>query len=144
MDTEEMLRREEEAWAALAAAAGSVAEERRTEAGVVPGWSVQDLMWHCAKWAGYVGGELEAMAAGRPQDEDHDDAYWDGLNEEIAQEARTMTWTDVLGGAAQMRQHARAALAAMPELTDEAAQEFADETFVHYEEHAAEIARFAG
>jgi hypothetical protein len=144
MDKGELLRREEEAWARLQAAIAQVPEGRRTEPGVVPGWSVQDLVWHCGKWADYVAGELEAIASGGPQDGDHDDAYWDGLNEAIAQEARTMTWADVMAGATGMRERARGALEAMAEIPEEAAQEFSDETFAHYEEHAAEIASFAG
>lgn len=143
MDKSELLRREEEAWAALEAAVAQVPQERRTEPGVVPGWSVQDLVWHCAKWADYVGGELEALVTGAPQDGDHDDAYWDGLNEAITQEARTKTWDQIMSGAADMRARARKALADAPELTDEAVQDFSDETFVHYEEHAAEIQAFA-
>jgi hypothetical protein len=54
-----------------------------------------------------------------------------------------MAWDEVIVGAARGRDHARAALLALPDLTEVAETEFADETFEHYEEHAAEIVRFA-
>ena len=31
----------------------------RTREGVVGDWSVQDMVWHCARWADYCGEHLE-------------------------------------------------------------------------------------
>lgn len=143
MDRDELLRREADAWTALGTAVGRVPADRLTEEGVVPGWSVADLVWHCGKWAEYSGANLEAMSAGTYVDEDHDDAYWDAMNAQIAAASKSMAWEDILSGVAAMRERARAALEALPELTDEAAGDFSGETFEHYEEHAAEIAAFA-
>jgi hypothetical protein len=143
MDRDELLQREADAWAALEAAIARVPAERRTEEGVVPGWSVQDLVWHCAKWADYSGGNLEAMATGTYVEEQHDDAYFDAMNADIAAQSKTLAWADVMAGAAAMRERARAALVTIPELTGEAVEDFSGETFEHYEEHAAEIAAFA-
>ena len=61
----------------------------------------------------------------------------------IAQDGRALSWDQVVVEAAKGRERARAALSALPTLTDAAVEEFAGETFEHYEEHAAEIAAFA-
>jgi hypothetical protein len=143
MDRDELLQRETDGWAGLEAAYTRVPAERRGEEGVVPRWSVKDLVWHCAKWAEYTGGNLEAMAAGTYAEEHHDDAYWDAMNADIAAQSKVRTWDEVIGAAAEMRERARAALMALSSVTDEAAEDFSDETFEHYEEHAAEIAAFA-
>ncbi len=143
MDRDELLQREADAWAGLEAAVARVSAERRTVEGVVPGWSVQDLVWHCAAWADFAGGNLEAMAAGTYEDEDHDDAYWDAMNADIAAASKAMSWDEVVAGAADARARVRAAIVAVPDLTDEAAADFSGETFEHYDEHAAEIAAFA-
>jgi len=143
MDRDELLQRETQAWDALEAAVARVPDDRRAEEGVVPGWSVQDLVWHCAKWAEYTAGNLEAMAGGTYVEEHHDDAYYDAMNADIAAASKALAWDDVIGGAAEMRQRARAAFEALAEPTPEAVEDFSGETFEHYEEHTAEIAAFA-
>jgi hypothetical protein len=140
MTKDELLRREDDAWSTFRDAFAGVPEERRDVRSVVPGWSVKDLVWHCAYWADYVGTVLEHMAQGLPEPEDQD---WDALNQAIAKESQAMAWDAVVVGATRGRDRARAALLALPELTEAATSEFAGETFEHYEEHAAEIARFA-
>lgn len=140
---DELLEREAASWSALEVAVAKVPAERLAEPGAVPGWSVADLVWHCTKWADYSGGNLEAMAAGTFVPDDHDDAYFDGLNAAFAEESKAMSWDAIVTGAAAARERVRAALAALPEVTDQAAEDFGSETFEHYEEHAAEIAVFA-
>lgn len=144
MTKDELLQREAAAWDRLLAAISQVPAERRTEPGVVPGWSVQDLYWHCAYWSGWCGERLEAMAAGTFVDEDHPDEFWDNLNEKVTEEARGMTWIEIEEASGPLRERVRGGLQALPELTDTAVEEYADETFVHYDEHAAEIEAFAG
>jgi hypothetical protein len=139
MDLDELLKREDEAWSGLVDAFAGISDERREEPGVVPGWSVKDLVWHCGYWARYVGDVLHRMDAGTPEPEDVD---WDALNASVAEESKLMTWDEVITGAEGGRMHARSALQAMSELTDKAAEEFSDETFDHYDEHRAEIAAF--
>jgi hypothetical protein len=139
MDRDELLKREDEAWSGLVDAFAGISDERREEPGVVPGWSVKDLVWHCGYWARYVGDVLHRMDAGTPEPEDVD---WDALNASVAEESKLMTWDEVITGAEEGRMHARSALQAMSELTDKAAEEFSDETFDHYDEHRAEIAAF--
>ena len=139
MDRDELLKREDESWMALVDAFAGISDERREEPGVVPGWSVKDLVWHCGYWARYVGDVLRRMDAGTPEPEDVD---WDALNASVAEESKVMTWDEVITGAEEGRMHARSALQAMSEVSDKAAEEFSDETFDHYDEHRAEIAAF--
>ena len=137
---DELLAREDDAWSAFRDAFASVPDECREIPGVVPDWSVKDMVWHCAYWADYVGTVLERMAQGQPAPDDQD---WDALNRAVARESKTMSWDDAIVGARRGRDRARAALLGLPELSEEAERAFAEETFEHYEEHAAEVAAFA-
>ena len=56
LSREELLQREEKAWAEFVAEVGRVPEHLRGNEGVVPGWSVNDLVFHPGKWAGVAGG----------------------------------------------------------------------------------------
>ncbi len=142
-DREELLRREAEAWASLLGAAERVAPELRTVAGVVPDWSVVDLVFHCGKYAELTGGRLESMAAGTYVDVEQPEHEWQAMNAGWAAESKTLTWEQAVAAAEAGRMKARAALEALAEVDDAAATWFSDETFEHYAEHAEEIARFA-
>jgi len=139
MDREGLLGREDEAWAAFSKAFTDVPEDRRDVEGVVPGWSVKDLVWHCGYWADYVGDVLERMSAGHPEPPDQD---WDALNRMVTDDGKAKTWDEVVVAAELGRDRARQALIAIPAVTDAAASEFTDETFDHYDEHTAEIVAF--
>lgn len=141
MDREEILRREDEGWATLMATVDRVPSERRSTAGVVPGWSVKDLLWHCGRWADWVREPLARISDGTY---DPDREYpWEQMNEDWARESSEMGWDEVARGAAEMRAGARRAFEELPEVGEPAAKEFVDETIDHYAEHAEEIARFA-
>ncbi len=140
MDRDALLGREDEAWTAFVDAFAGVPEDRRDLEGVVPGWSVKDLVWHCGYWADYVGDVLERISAGQPEPPDQD---WDALNLMVAEDGKGKPWDEVVVAAERGRDRAREALIAMPDVTDAAASEFTDETFAHYEEHTAEIVAFA-
>lgn len=140
MDRDELLGREDEAWSAFVDAFAAVTEDRRDAPGAVPGWSVKDLVWHCGYWADYVGDLLERMTAGQPAPPDQD---WDEVNRLVMEDGRGMSWDEVVIAAERGRDRAREALIAMPEMSEAAGKEFADETFEHYDEHAAEITAFA-
>ena len=117
----------------------------RTREGVVGDWSVQDMVWHCARWADYCGEHLELMRAGSVRDpfEAESDAYWDRMNQDIADARRrwrgtTSTAARPSGSRAGPDGHrgARATWTMSPRTW------FAEETYVHYDEHAEHIAAF--
>jgi len=139
---DELLGQESQAWAALESAFESVDGDRRNTEDVVPGWSTQVLVWHCAFWADYVAQVVEGAAAGAeaPGDED-----WDAINDQVAEDSKAMTWEQVLEGFAAARDRVHAALAALGDerLTEELRAEVVSETSEHFAEHAAEIATFA-
>ena len=142
-DREDLLRREAEAWDALLAAAGSVPEDLRTVPGVVPGWSVCDLVFHSGKWSELAGTHLEEMAAGTFVGDEQPEEVWQAMNAAWAEESRSLTWEQAVASAEAGRMKARTALEALSEVDDTARSWFVDETFDHYPEHTEEIARFA-
>ena len=141
-DREELLTKEADGWAALVEASERVAPELRTLAGVVPDWSVVDLVFHCGKYAELTGGRLESMAAGTYVDVEQPEHEWQAMNDGWAAESKTLTWEQAIAAAEAGRMKARTALEALGEVDAAAATWFTDETFEHYAEHAEEIARF--
>lgn len=142
-DRDELLQREADAWAALLDAAERVPGDRRADAGVVPDWSVVDLVYHCGKYAELTGGRLEAMASGTFVDDPQPEAAWQTMNDAWAAESKSLTWEQAVATAEACRMKARTALEALDRVGETAARWFVDETFEHYDEHAEEIARFA-
>jgi hypothetical protein len=142
---DQLLDREETAWSRMWAQVERVPAGERTRAGVVGDWSVQDLVWHCAHWAGFCGEHLDVMRAGSFTDPfaGEWDEVGDRVNQDIADQSKAMTWTDVEAGAVSARDRVRTALMALPEVDDVAENWFAEETFVHYDEHAEHVAAFA-
>jgi uncharacterized protein (TIGR03083 family) len=137
MDRSQLLDREASSWQALMAAVGRVPEDRRTEPGAVPGWSVADLVWHCGYWADDAAGRIASIAAGaEPEDSPK-------TNDEIAEESKAMSWDEIVSRSEAGRERIRSVLASLADVPAAAESEFADETFDHYDEHAAEIERFA-
>ena len=137
MGVDELLQREETAWAHLADALAAVPPDRREVEGVVPGWSVHDLAWHCVYWAGDAGGVLERILGGDPDPPDSDVP-----DEEILATGRAMAWDEILRHAERSRQRVRTAFSALPDPPPKALELFGDETFDHYEEHEAQIRAF--
>jgi hypothetical protein len=140
MDEEELLELEEKAWRAFVGEARRVPEHLRGEAGVVPGWSVNDLVFHVGKWAGVAAEKLELLHKGEPTDDDDDG---EALNQAWAAQSKSMPYEQAMASATQDRQRARESLTALPAVVHEAESWFKEETIDHYAEHADEIARFA-
>ena len=124
------------------AAVARVPRERRAEPGVVPGWSVADLVWHCGYWVDDAARRIEAIAAGTPEPDDPQ-VVWQKTNDDVAEQSKAMSWDEVVSRSEAARQRIRAVLSALSDITPAAESEFVDETFGHYDEHAAEIDRFA-
>ena len=142
---DQLLDREETAWSRIWAQVERVPAGERARAGVVGDWSVQDLVWHCARWAEFCGEHLDVMRAGSFTDPfaNDSDEHWDRVNQDIADQSKAMAWADVEAGAVSARDRVRTAMAALPEVDDVAERWFAEETFEHYDEHAEHIAKFA-
>jgi mycothiol maleylpyruvate isomerase-like protein len=141
---EEHLERERTAWEAFLSAVGEVPADRLDDRTVVPGWSAKDLVWHNGGWAAFVGEQLQGMIDAPFVDPfaGHDDAHWDGVNEEMVREGRAVSFDEALAAAERQRAAAREVWSSLPEVDEQRAGLFADETFVHYEEHTAEIRAF--
>src|SRR3954471_17605844 len=94
---EELAERETESWEALLAEVQAVPPARREAEGVVPGWSVKDLVWHCAGWARFSADHLEAAADGTFADpfDGVPDEHWDRVSQEMIDDGRRMTFDEV-------------------------------------------------
>ena len=116
----------------------------RTREGVVGDWSTQDMVWHCARWADYCAEHLDLMRSGPWSDpfEAEPDAYWDRMNQDIADASKTMSWDEVVVGASAGRERVRAAIAAFDDVDQVTESWFAEETFIHYDEHVEHIVAF--
>jgi hypothetical protein len=109
---------------------------------VVPGWSVADLVWHCGYWADDAARRIESIAADTPEPDDPE-ALWQKTNDEVAQQSKAMSWDEVVTRSEAARKRIRTVVSSLPEIGPAAESEFSDETFEHYDEHTAEIERFA-
>jgi DinB superfamily len=141
MERQQLLDREASSWEALMGAVARVPEPRRTELGVVPGWSVADLVWHCGYWVDDAARRIELIAAGTPEP-DEPEAVWQKTNDEVAEQSKAMSWDEVVERSEAARQRIRSVFAALSDVPPAAESEFVDETFEHYDEHAVEIRRF--
>jgi Mycothiol maleylpyruvate isomerase N-terminal domain len=141
MERQQLLDREASSWEALMGAVARVPEPRRTEPGVVPGWSVADLVWHCGYWVGDAARRIELIAAGSPEPEEPE-AVWQKTNDEVAEQSKAMSWDEVVERSEAARERIRTVFAALSDVPPAAESEFVDETFEHYDEHAVEIRRF--
>ena len=140
---EEFLAREAASWDAFRTQFRRVPDERLNEPGVVGDWSTKDVVWHCAAWARFAADHLETPATGPFVDpfDGYPDEHWDAVNAEIATASSAMTWEAVRAGAEDARTSVRNAVAT-DAASAEAIEWAADETFVHYDEHAEHVRAF--
>jgi DinB superfamily len=141
MERQQLLDREASSWEALMGAVARVPESRRAELGVVPGWSVADLVWHCGYWVDDAARRIELIAAGRPEPEEPE-SVWQRTNDEVAEQSKAMSWDEVVGRSEAARERIRTVFASLSDVPPAAESEFVDETFEHYDEHAVEVRRF--
>jgi hypothetical protein len=141
---DELAAKERSGWETFLGVVDTVPSERRSDPGVVPGWSVKDIVWHCAGWARFAGDHLEDIEKGTFTDpfDGTDDAHWDRVSQEMIDVSRGMSFEQVVAGSEAERLRLHGIWSALPEIGDEAAHWFSEETFVHYEEHSAEIRSF--
>jgi DinB family protein len=142
---EDHVKREAESWQGFLHQVRRLSPEQQELEGVVPGWSTKDLVWHCGYWARDVIQHLPALMDGTFVDPfEADDMLGDRMNADIAEESKTMTFDEALAKAEGARAEVIAVWSGLAdEPTPAAAEWFAEETFIHYDEHAPEIAKFA-
>lgn len=136
--------REAEVWTEFEQALSAIEPERWEEEGVLPGWTVKDLVWHVAGWVQECAGHLEEMRRGTFEEPEDNDELTDARNAAFAEAARRMDVTEVRDGLARVRALARERWEALPVVDDAAIEWFEGETYEHYEEHLPDLRRFAG
>ncbi|HEY2802622.1 MAG TPA: maleylpyruvate isomerase N-terminal domain-containing protein [Actinomycetota bacterium] len=141
---DELATREAESWRAFLSEIQAVPSDRREDEGVVPGWSVKDLVSHCGGWARFSADQLQAIGNGTFTDpfDGVPDEHWDRVSQEMIEESRRTSFEEVLRGAEEARARARSVWSALPTVSDEATHFFSEETYEHYDEHRAEIQAF--
>ena len=85
---------------------------------------------------------IELIAAGSPEPEEPE-AVWQKTNDEAAEQSKAMSWDEVVERSEAARERIRTVFAALSDVPPAAESEFVDETFEHYDEHAAEITAFS-
>ena len=76
-----------------------VPEHRRGEEGVVPGWSVNDLVFHNGRWAGVAAEKLGLIRDTGSAGEDDPDEVWRGKNDLWAAESKSMLYQEAMSRA---------------------------------------------
>jgi uncharacterized protein (TIGR03083 family) len=140
----ELADREVEVWAEFEAALAAIPEDRWELEGILPGWSVRDLVRHVAGWLEDCVRQLGRMREGTFEEPNDSPAVVDAKNAAFAEEARAMTTSQVRSGLVSARELVREWWAVLPMIDDPAIEWFVGETFEHYEEHLPELRRFAG
>lgn len=141
---QEFLEREAASWDAFEAQVDRVAAEQREVPGVVEGWSLKDVVWHCAYWARFSADHL-VMEGDGPHADPFDALTAEEADREnaaIAEASSAMSWDDVWEGAADARASVRAVITT-PGLSSEQIEFAAEESWVHYDEHAEHVRAFA-
>lgn len=142
---QEFADREAASWSAFEALARGVPTARRDEPGVVGDWSPKVIVWHCAHWSGFAADHLEREGDGPYTDPfaGHTDEHWDEVNDQIAIAAGTLSWEAVWMGASDARERLRRAIM-RPGLPPEPIDSAAEESWIHYNEHAEHLRAFLG
>jgi uncharacterized damage-inducible protein DinB len=136
----EQAKREADSWASFEAALEAIPRTRWEDEGVLPGWSVRELLWHVAGWLQKCARRLEEMRTGREAERSGQTV--DERNDELAAQARTMTVDAVYRGLIDARALVREEWQALPDVDERAISELADETYEHYDEHREDLERF--
>lgn len=140
----ELADREAEVWAEFEAALSAIPEDRWELEGIVPGWSVKDLVRHVAGWLEDCVTQLGRIRDGTFEEPDDSPPVVDARNEGFAQQARGMTTSQIRSGLLSAHEQVRARWAELPEIDDLAVERFVGETTEHYEEHLPDLRRLAG
>lgn len=139
----EFLEREASSWDAFDALVASVPEDRRATPGVGGEWTLKDVVWHCAYWVRFAADHLMIVGDDPFVDpfERHTAAQTDAENAEIAEASASMSWEDVVRGTQEARASLRIAVT-RPGLAAEPLAWAAEESWIHYDEHGADVKAF--
>lgn len=144
----EVHRELERAWSDLSALVESVPEEDREKPGVVDGWTLKDLLGHIAFWSGRAAETLRCACSDRLEDVPigEGDSWVDEWNEREYSLRKDRSFTEVRTEFLRNYMEANACLDEAPEEKinaklrgNEVASYFADDTYLHYREHAEHI-----
>ncbi|HLB26739.1 MAG TPA: maleylpyruvate isomerase N-terminal domain-containing protein [Dehalococcoidia bacterium] len=136
------------AWEALGSAVDSFSDVEMEQVGVIEGWCVKDLLGHIAFWASKAAQDLQAVAAGSPQDVEvpGSEEAVDEWNERERQARAGRSLADIREEWLESFQAAMDALAAFPaERLQEnvkgrpVLERFAGDTYEHYREHFGDL-----
>jgi hypothetical protein len=137
----EHARREADAWVSFEAVLEAIPRTSWEDEGVLPGWSVKQMLWHMAGWLQKCARRLEGMRTGN--EPERSDQTVDERNDELAAQARTMTVDAVYRGLMNARALVLEEWEALPNVDERAISELADESYEHYDEHREDLERFA-
>jgi hypothetical protein len=133
------LDRIEAAWRRWLDVLARVPDERAAEPGVTETWSVKDLIGHVAFWDEYAIVRCQEWLAGKP----HGNVDWQQMNDADAAAGADLTLDEQ-----RLRQETNHAallaflgeLALDPERAASLYERISDDTDIHYDDHAGQIA----
>lgn len=135
----EHAEREAHVWADFERLLSMIPRERWEMEGVLPDWTVKEMLWHVAGWLDECATHLEQIEAGALEDPDEGEDDTDDRNAAFAEAARGMRVDEVWQGVTAARSRVLERWAAMTDVRDRAVEEFASETYQHYKEHVPEL-----
>jgi hypothetical protein len=136
-------RRETDGWTRFETAVLAIPRDRWEQEGVLEGWTIKQMLWHVAGWLDACAEHFDQMIAGTFEDRDDGEDDTDERNAAFAAEAGEMDVNAVWTGLLAARELVRRRWGELSEITPRAADEFAAETYEHYEEHLPDLERFA-
>jgi Mycothiol maleylpyruvate isomerase N-terminal domain len=139
----EHANRETDNWTQFEQATLAIPRDRWEEPGVLPEWSVKDMLWHVAGWIDECSQHLEKMREGTFTEPEETDDDTDVRNAGFAEAAASMDVNAVWEGLVAARELVRRRWDELPEVTDTAIEWFAGETYQHYKEHLPDLEKFA-
>ncbi len=140
----EQAKKEADVWAEFDGALAQIPEERLSDPGALPGWSVKEMLWHVAGWMREAVVQLDRIREGTFQEPEDSDEITDARNAAFAEEARTMDVAAVRAGLEAARELVLTRWEELPMVDETAVEWFSGETYEHYEEHLPDLRRAAG
>ncbi len=135
---EETVARIDQSWTGLTEVMDGIPAERLEEPGVSGEWSVKDLIAHVAFWDAQAMEKIHRRAAGEPVRT----VDWQAMNDREAAASRSRSLDDLRAELHQAHRQLLDVLGTLPPtdpMTADVCSFVPDDTYEHYDEHAAEI-----